>query len=450
MKSDIRDALGRHSDRERLEADPVAFDREILGLDVPPFHEEADRLMEANNSVGFARALHEIVKNRNIRIIIGSKSMQRAMDLVRRITWELENNDRMIELWGTFKDPNKWSATQIQVTGRDMNLKEATVTATGLGGNIEGVRGDIGILDDPIDIEDVTSEVERVKGKRWLDNTFLARLEPEHKAWVVGTRWHPEDIYSHIAQKPEWKVLVHRAVQEDGSVLWPERWPIEKLMEKKAEIGQIAFEARYMNNPQALVGVLFKVEWLQYVDDLPENLNIYQGWDLAISTQETADYTACMTIGIDEGKGIYLLDLYRDRLGFPSQTKAIKAQAEHLPWRPRYIAIESNAYQRAAAQHLQAVSLLPVVESKAVGDKTMRIQGMSPYFETGRMKLWRGMRGLDAFVSEFVNFPYGSHDDTLDALWHALQQAMKDTVRDPWIEVDMGTKPTAHRPWERR
>jgi predicted phage terminase large subunit-like protein len=82
--------------------------------------------------------------------------------------------------------------------------------------------------------------------------------------------------------------------------------------------------------------------------------------------------------------------------------------------------------QRAAAQHLRKTTMLPVVESKAVGDKVIRIQGVAPHFENGWVKVWSGMRNLDVFVSEFVNFPNATHNDTLDALRHALQLAIKN------------------------
>lgn len=424
--------------RDRYLVDSVAFDKEVLGLDVPPFHQEVDTLIQEvdniiwnapvghgkSTKIGFARAVHEICKDRNVRMIVGSKSLPRACDLVRRIKAELENNERLIDLFGEFKGKEKWDATQMQVI-RDKNLKEPTITATGLGGNIEGVRADLGILDDPIDIESMTSEAEREASKLWFDNTFTERLEPGAKCWVVGTRWHPEDLYDHIAKKPNWANPVHKAIVNESKkeVLWPERWSWERLMDKRAEVGTIAFELRYQNNPQVLKGVLFKSEWLEYVDDKPEGLTVYQGWDLAISEKETADYTACFTVGVDKDNNVYLLDVFRDHIDFPTQME--KVMASSMVWEPKSIAIESNAYQRAAAQHIKRTTMLPVVESKAVGDKVMRIQGMSPHFENARIKVWRGMTNLEVFVSEFVNFPYGSHDDTLDALWHALQQAIK-------------------------
>lgn len=439
MTLSSRDTFRDLRERDRYLRDTTAFDTELLGLDVPGFHAEADSIIQRKPNVlwnapvghgkstklGYAWPIREICRDRNVRIILGSKSMQRGMDLLRRITFELENNERLIHLFGPFKDPVKWSATQIQVLGRDQNLKEPTITVTGLGGNIEGVRANIGILDDPIDIEDVMSEVERARSKFWFDHTFLARLEPNARCWVVGTRWYPEDLYDHISKKPGWANPVHRAVLDEAThkVLWPERWSWDLLMMKKAEIGTIAFEARYMNNPQALVGVLFHSEWLEYVEDLPKDLTIYQGWDLAISERETADYTVCMTVGVDKDHNVYLMDCFRGHLPFPDQMDSVTALARM--YRPKAIGIESNAYQRAAAQHIRRTSMLPVLESPAKGDKVSRIQGMSPHFESGRIRLWRDMRDLSVFVSEFVNFPYASHDDTLDALWHALQQAIK-------------------------
>jgi predicted phage terminase large subunit-like protein len=440
MTISTRDTFRDLGDRERYLQDTVAFDTEILGLDVEPFHLEADRTLEKHRNVlwnapvghgkstkfGFARAVHEICRDRDIRIILGSKSLPRARDLLRRIRTELEHNERLISLFGPFRDPKMWSGEQFQVLGREKNQKEPTVTATGLHGAVEGVRGDLGILDDVIDIKSMTSQLEREEAKRWLDNTLIPRLEPEARCWVVGTRWHPEDLYDHILKKPGWEPLVHKAIldEEKKEVLWPGRWSWDRLMELKEDLGTLVFEARLMNNPQAIEGVVFKSEWLRHVEDVPKNLTTYQGWDLAISEKETADYTVCITLGVDpKDHSVYLMDCFRERLDFPAQTKAIEDQA--AIYKPKTVAVESNAYQRAAAQHVRRSSMLPVLESPAKGDKVSRIQGISPHFESGRIRLWREMRGLSVFVSEFVNFPFGTHDDTLDALWHALQQAIK-------------------------
>jgi len=165
------------------------------------------------------------------------------------------------------------------------------------------------------------------------------------------------------------------------------------------------------------MGKVFKAEWLQYFDDMPGDFErIIQGWDLAISKSTHADYTAGVTVGVKKPHW-YILDIYRARLDFPTALKMIISKAEE--WKPESIAIESNAYQIAAVQQLLRETALPVISQRATGDKVTRLMGLGADFENGRFLL---RHGLNDFVDEFLSFPDGTHDDMLDALWHARER----------------------------
>jgi phage terminase large subunit-like protein len=51
----------------------------------------------------------------------------------------------------------------------------------------------------------------------------------------------------------------------------------------------------------------------------PSNLTVYTFVDPAISQKQEADYTAIITIGIDENNRIYILDIFHERVE-PSDT----------------------------------------------------------------------------------------------------------------------------------
>jgi predicted phage terminase large subunit-like protein len=381
--------------------------------------------------VAFIKLIQEVVKNRNIRIIYGTKTFSLAQDNIRRVAYQLRHNKKLVEDFGMFYDrDNKWTDDRIEVIRTDRSLKEPTITGIGLGGAIEGTRGDLGILDDPIDIESMRSEAERRSARDWFDNTFLGRLEPNARVWVIGSAWHEEDLYNHIADKPNFERKTYTAIIDDEKkiVLCPERFPYDLLMTTKRGMGSSAFNLRFQNDREASEGTVFKNDWLKGYTAIPHiaDLKIYQGWDLAISEKETANYTACATIGVSSENLIYVLDIYRDKIDFPKQVKMVRKQIEN--WRTVIKAgIESVAYQRALAQHSRYTDLALagiIVDVPVTRDKITKHRSFSVYFENGIILLDKSAHWYEDFKTEYLAFPYGKNDDQLDALEIAVNCAI--------------------------
>jgi predicted phage terminase large subunit-like protein len=146
-------------------------------------------------------------------------------------------------------------------------------------------------------------------------------------------------------------------------------------------------------------------------------MDIVQGVDLAISEKQTADYTAIATVGYSPSlEKIYVINFWRGQVSFPEQLKAIKEQASI--YRPKAVVIETNVYQKVLATQLQTSTMLPIMGKVTVKDKIQRILGnLSPHFESKKLVVRRDMHD---FLSEYLEFPDGSHDDMLDALEFAV------------------------------
>ena len=209
-----------------------------------------------------------------------------------------------------------------------------------------------------------------------------------------------------------------RALQPDGSSLWPDMFPADLLEQIKAEMGSIIFNLQYQNDVElAKQGNIFKYEWIQFYspEDLPAGLKVFMGVDLAISQKETADYFAVCTIGLDPDNNIYVLDVYRGRHTFQQQVEIIKTKNQL--WQPLRIGVESNAYQQALAQVLKT-EMLPVSEIKTTKDKVTRAQLTSALFENKKVFLKPTMND---FIEELLLFPDSEHDDQFDAFDFAVQ-----------------------------
>lgn len=403
---------------------PNEFIETVLGYHIAPHHASifihqiknditldlAPRGFGKSTIGDVAYSIWRIVQDRDIRILIVSNTQRQAEAFIREIKSQFERNEKLNSLYGSFLDNKKWTESELTVAGRKSVKKEATLTALGASGAVISKHFDIIIADDIIDFENARTELQRQKLKDWYYSSLLPTLEPGGELHILGTRYHPLDMYQDLINSKKYHVHIQRAIQKDGSSLWQDKFTIEELLRKKAEAGSIIFNMQYQNDIDlAKQGHIFRYEWLQWYDEIPNDIEIYQGVDLAISDKETADYFVICTIGLSTDNNIYILDMFRERLSFKAQVEMIKKKAEE--WQPLKIGIETNQYQKALAQELIRTSQAPIKELMTMKDKVSRAQRRSAEFENKRVFLRNDMH---LFIDELVLFPDATHDDMVD------------------------------------
>ena len=357
-----------------------------------------------------------IGSNRDIRILLVSNTSTQASALVRQIRLRMESDEKYRSLFGNLEEDSVlWSDEAILVK-RSKIMKDPTVSGVGVLGPIIGRRADLIICDDVVDKENAATPTQRDKVESWFKEVLIPVLEPDGKMILIGSTYHYDDLYARLEKNPRFIVRKYKAIQKDGSPLWPERWPLNKLEEKRAEMGSILFNSQYQSDPSGLQGLFFKDEWLCYYDLVPQNLRIYQGVDVAIGDSPENDYFVIATVGKDQANNYYLLDILRGHLTFPDQIKAVLNQ--HQKWKPEKVGIESVAYQKSLSQAAYNVRPLPIIEVKTTKSKTERMAALTAYFESGHFHIKREM---EAFRTEYLQFPKGEHDDQLDAVEFAVQ-----------------------------
>lgn len=359
---------------------------------------------------------------------------RRARDVLNEYGKQLFN----IEVNNKSSAANRWD-----IKGHDGGM----ITA-GVGGPITGKGADIFVIDDPVkNSEEANSQTYRDKTWEWYQSTAYTRLEPHGSIILIMTRWHEDDLAGRIIKKmqnnksEQWEIINLPAIAEEKDLLnrkpdeplWPERFDLKELYRIKETTGSYYWSALYQQRPQPPGGGLLKRSWIKYYEqnELPplEELRVYQSWDLAISTKETADYTVCTTVGVTGDNQVYVLDCYRERIDFPTQVKMVEKLAEK--WNPLQIGIESNAYQKALPQQLKETTMLPIKELNRTKDKVTRISAGFVHFENGKVLLPKTLPELENFINEYVYFPQGKHDDMLDSMELALQ-----LVKSPYIDMD--------------
>ena len=330
----------------------------------------------------------------------------------------------------------------------DLKGYNGGMVTAGVGGPITGKGADILIIDDPVkNAEEANSQAYRDKTWEWYQSTAYTRLEPKGAIILIMTRWHEFDLAGRLINNmqkisgEQWEIVSLPAIAEEddllgrkpGQPLWPGRFDLKELQRIKETTGSYWWSSLYQQRPQPPEGGLLKRSWIKYYqsNELPQlsQLDIYQAWDLAISTKETADYTVCTTVGVSDDNQIYIMDWYRDRIDFPTQVKMVEKLAQK--WNPLEIGIESNAYQKALPQQLKETSMLPIKEINRTKDKITRISSGFIHFENGKVLLPENHQELENFINEYIYFPHGKHDDILDSIELAIQ-----LVKEPYLDLD--------------
>jgi predicted phage terminase large subunit-like protein len=188
----------------------------------------------------------------------------------------------------------------------------------------------------------------------------------------------------------------------------------EEIEAARLELPELVFRQEYLAEFVDFEGGLVKREHLRFGNPPSlDQLEIVVGVDLAISTKETADWTAVATIGRHRASGeVWILSVRRARMGFRDAMAMIHAEASR--WKPSVVGVEMVQYQAAAVQELLRTTTLPVRGINPGGrDKLTRFFPLVARFEQGMVRLADGL--ADAFLDELVSFPGTQHDDQVDA-----------------------------------
>jgi len=328
-----------------------------------------------------------------------------------------------IELQSDSKSASRW--------GTNFN---GEYFAIGVGGALAGRGADLFIIDDP------HSEQEAKTGRadvflpawEWFQSGPLQRLMPGGAIIVVMTRWSKLDLTGQIVKQTEnnddvdaWEVVEFPAIKDDGEALWPEFWPVEELLAKKAALDIRYWNAQYMQNPVSEEGALIKREWwnIWEGEDSPSCDFTIMALDAAQETNNRADYNALTVWGVFFNEevnnyNIILLNSIKKRLEFPELKKLVLE--EYQEWQPDAFMVEKKSNGAALYQELRRMGI-PVGEfTPGKGqDKIARVNAVSDLFAGG--VVWApDRRWAKEVIEECNDFPSGTNDDLVDSTTLAL------------------------------
>jgi predicted phage terminase large subunit-like protein len=309
--------------------------------------------------------------------------------------------------------------------------------AIGIGANVAGHGADLLIGDDLVSEQAVlSSDPDKTFAQAWeyMQVGPLQRLMPSGRIIMIGTRWGKKDPIGRALAWAEnntdsvpWNEVRFPAILPSGKSLWPEQWPVDQLLQKKAGMFPQFWAAQYMQEPTSEEGALVKREWWRMWEqkDPPKCDIILQSWDTAHGKNDSSDPSGVQTWGVwynEEAQQdqLILLDAWTGRKEFPELKKF--ALEYYKEWEPDMVIIEKKAAGAPLIQEMRSIGV-PVNEySPSRGaDKRVRINAVADIFASGMV--WApDMRWARNVIDEIAEFPNGEHDEMVDCCSMALMR----------------------------
>lgn len=425
------------------------FDDRQFGIALAP------RGSGKSTSCDICYAVMRALQNRNLRVLIASRTTEQAKAFLFEIKSALMN-ERLREIFGELRG-DKWDETQADIAGRTKNPKEHTFTIAGADGAVVSKHFDLILGDDLVEDKNSRTEGQRKQLMRFFYRSMLPTLRPDGEMRLLGTRYHPEDLYGHLINndplfKDNYIVLpavFHRKtgetldlLQDDNGNFYasrnatcydPKGFPMKKIIERRASMPLADFECQYQNRTTFMQGDFFKTDWFQHYNEDPHKmvdrlgLSVWMGVDLASSLKDSADEFAMVVIGILRNmQECYILDYLAGRFTFNKQ-KSLLIQ-KYDDWNPAKTFVEANAYQSVLStttvEEFPDIRVMPIWTTK---DKITRARSMQLYYERRQMYHRKGRSAK--IEGQLIGFPDLKLKDLVDALFFAINGAVQGGAR---------------------
>lgn len=422
------------------------------------------------------RVAWEITRNPAVTVLYISATSGLAEKQLKFIK-DILDHPKYRKYWPAMTHPDegkreKWTNTEIMVDHplrKAEGVRDATVFTAGLTTSITGLHCNIAVLDDIV----VKENAYTIDGRRKVESQYslLASIETtDAKEWVVGTRYHPKDLYGTLINTrmdvvtedgdiidtapvyETWQREVEDMGDGTGEFLWPRqqrgdgKWfgfnPKVLALKRAKYLDRTQFHAQYYNNPndpgdEAIESNNFQYYEREFINKREgvwtyngQPLAVFAAIDFAFSLRSSADYTVLVVIGVDGNGNIYVLDIKRIRT---NKTKAYYQLVydAHMKWGFKKIRAEVTAAQAIIAQRIRddirTDGLLLTVDdfrpTRTMGTKEERMHAaLSPRYEN--RSIWHFHGGLTEDLEQELIQQNPAHDDIKDAL-HSVMGIMR-------------------------
>ncbi|MCC7004810.1 hypothetical protein IT397_02750 [Candidatus Nomurabacteria bacterium] len=390
-------------------------------------------------------------------VLILSQTQSQAKQHMMNLRRELESNDALKGDLGPFKEESdEWGSYSLVFSKLNAKITVASSEQSIRGLRHNQHRPDLIIGDDVEDIASTKTREGRNKTYDWLTSEVIPAGDRKTRLVIVGNLLHEDSLLMRIKDSVE-KGRISGVFREyplvkNGVILWPGKYKsMEDIEEEKRKAGnEYAWQREYMLKIVSTEDQAIRREWIQYYDELPKRYVLFPdhgyknhtevriGIDLAISKNDTADYTAIVPALLFERESdydIYILPrIVNKRMNFPETIDMCKTidQSYKKEKEEPIFAVEDVAYQKALPQQLLNEGVFRV-ETMRPGnsDKRTRLVLTAYMIRNGKIKFPR--QGAEELINQIVNFGVEKHDDLADAFSLVVNNVIQSPPRVPRI-----------------
>lgn len=394
----------------------------------------------------FTYVLAALVFRERSYCLLISDTVSQASQFLADLKKELLDNERLRSL---FKISTFLKDTEDDVIVLCEDGHQFRITARGSEQKLRGLkwnnkRPDLIFCDDLENDEIVMNPDRRNKFKRWFYGALIPCKSVNGIIRIVGTILHEDSLLNNVMPKEydrwtrtnalktwseklgPWLSIKYRAHNPDfTAILWENRYNRQFFLDKRQDYIEQGlpdvYSQEFLNEPIDESVAFFKKGDFKSLDkeDKDKKINYYITADLAISKEETADYSVFLVAGVDENKMIYIKNVIRERMDGKEIVDTILTLQK--VYEPELFGIEEMQVSKAIGPFLreemirQGVfpSLFPLKHQGK--DKIARARSIQARMRAHAVKFDKGSDWYTTFEDELCKFPRATKDDQVDA-----------------------------------
>lgn len=294
--------------------------------------------------------------------------------------------------------------------------------------------------DDPLNVEESTSDIERTNANDFIRHTLPTRKKNSKQTptIIVMQRLHEEDVTGmllsemsdlceHICLPSELNDNIKPDFLKDkyiNGLFDSIRFDYDILNSKRKVLGSYHYAGQFLQVPAPLEGGLIKKNYFKIIDSnsVPKS-TVYFCIDSAYTEDERNDPSGYLAYLIS-GNDLYLLNFHKGYYDFPMQLKKLPEFVKQNNYSPSSIIyVEPKASGKSIVQMIKKQSDLNIREDiNPTKDKEARVNDIISFLEAGRVYIVKGGWN-DDFINQCATFPNAKHDEEIDCLVMAAKKA---------------------------
>jgi predicted phage terminase large subunit-like protein len=363
-------------------------------------------------------------------VLIVSDTWGQSVEFLRDIKTELNENEALRD---AFKIKRFLKDSEDDVIVQCEGGHKFRIVARGSEQKVRGLkwnnkRPNLILGDDLEGDEQVESKLRRDKFFKWFMKALLPCGADNCLFRVVGTVLHFDSALERILKNPTWKskrYQAHKSFSDFSNILWPEKFSEDRLRDIRQnyinEGESDGYSCEYLNQPVAEGDSFFDPSFYLEMDESDKKRygTYYVGWDMAVSTNQRADFTVGTVFKIDSEGFKHIVDVRRGRWDALQIVDEMFSVQE--AYQPAAHFGEKGPIDSAIAPFLDREMLtrqkyLNLVRISRTKDKMTFAKPLQAMMKAKHVKFDKDMGQWPDVEEELRRFPKGAHDDIIDAL----------------------------------